>query len=86
MSIAIELSPEVVEEIAKRAAEIVGERESVTERWLTTEQAAAHLGFSASQLYTLVSQRKRNGLPVLKEGSRSYFKASELDAWRERST
>jgi excisionase family DNA binding protein len=76
------LAAEAIEQIAQRAAELVTRRETA-EPWLTTEQAAAHLGLSASQLYTLVSQRRRNGLPVTKEGSRSYFRATELDAWRE---
>jgi excisionase family DNA binding protein len=49
---------------------------------LNVEQAAEHLGISASTLYTLCSKRRRNGIPVTKEGSRSYFKASELHAWR----
>ncbi len=74
---------ELVEQIAQRAAEIVDERPAAPEPWLTVEQAAEHLAISASHLYELCSQRHRNGLPVVKEGSRSYFKASELDAWRE---
>ena len=75
----IEIPPEVVEAIAQRAAEIVAGN-PVAEPWLTHEQAAAHLGISASQLYSLVS--RRNGLPHTKEGSRTYYRASELDAWR----
>jgi excisionase family DNA binding protein len=82
MSAAIPIPEAVLEEIARRAAELI--KEPVTpEPWLTVEQAAAHLAVSPSQLYTLCSQRHRNGLPVVKEGSRSYFRASELDRWRE---
>jgi predicted DNA-binding transcriptional regulator AlpA len=78
-----ELLPAVVEQIAQRAATILAERDAPTaEPWLNAEQAAAHLAISTSQLYSLCSQRHRNGLPVTKEGARSYFRASELDAWR----
>lgn len=52
------------------------------EAWLTTEQAAAHLGISKSQLYQLVHKRNTTHIPLTKNGSRSYFRASELDQWR----
>jgi predicted DNA-binding transcriptional regulator AlpA len=82
-TLAFELPDELVEQIAQRAAELIAERQPTTaEPWLNVEQAAAHLAISTSQLYTLTSQRHRNGLPVTKEGSRSYFRASELDRWR----
>lgn len=80
----VELPAELVEQIAQRAAELVAEQPHAPERWLTVEQAAAHLAISTSQLYSLCSARRVNGFPVRKEGSRSYFKASELDRWRER--
>ncbi len=83
LALAFDVPGEVVEQIAQRAAAIAAESaEPKAEPWLTVEQAAAHLGISTSQLYTLASQRRRNGLPLTKEGSRSYFKASELDRWR----
>lgn len=83
MSLAIELPAELVEQVAARAAELLAERqEAGAEPWLTVEQAAAHLAMSTSQLYSLCSQRRHAGLPVVKEGARSYFKASALDAWR----
>lgn len=83
MSVAVELPDGVVEQIARRAAELVAERSLAPEPWLNVEQAAGHLGISVSQLYTLSSQRHRNGLPCTKEGSRNYYRASELDHWRE---
>jgi excisionase family DNA binding protein len=84
LSLTLALPAELVERIAQRAAAIVAERaEPKAEPWLTVEQAAAHLGISTSQLYTLASRRRCNGLPLTKEGSRSYFRASELDRWRE---
>ena len=84
MSFAIELPEAVIEQVAQRAAELLAERHApAPEPWLTTAEAAAHMGLSTSQLYTLVSQRRRNGIPVTKEGSRSFFRASELDRWRQ---
>jgi excisionase family DNA binding protein len=81
-ALAVELPPELLEQIAERAAKLMESRATATpEPWLTVEQAAAHLALSTSQLYTLCSRRD-SGLPFHKEGSRSYFRASELDAWR----
>ncbi len=51
------------------------------EPWLTVEGAAAHLACSKQRIYDLASQRATNGFPVHKDGSRSLFKASELDQW-----
>ncbi len=82
MSTALELPDVMLDEIARRAAALIGDT-AAAEPWLTVEQAAAHLAISTSQLYTLTSQRHRNGLPVTKEGSRSYYRASELDRWRK---
>jgi excisionase family DNA binding protein len=82
-SFEIALPPELLEQVAQRAAEIIAEKSGAgPEPWLSVEQAAEHLAVSVSQLYTLCSQRTRNGIPLTKEGSRSYFRASELDAWR----
>jgi hypothetical protein len=81
--------PELLEQIAQRAAEIIAEKSGAgagPEPWLNVEQAAEHLAVSVSQLYTLTSQRHRNGLPCLKEGSRNYYRASELDRWRQAAT
>jgi predicted DNA-binding transcriptional regulator AlpA len=84
VSITLDLPDALVEQIAERVAVLLAERaEPKAEPWLTVEQAAAHLGISTSQLYTLASRRRRNGVPLTKEGARSYFRASELDRWRE---
>ena len=84
MTLALELPEDILDAIAQRAAAILADKTAATpEPWLTVDQAAAHMGISVSQLYTLCSQRNRNGLPIVKEGSRSYFRASELDRWRE---
>jgi hypothetical protein len=82
-ALAIELPDELVGRIAERAAQLLADKPGVgPEPWLNVEQAAEHLAISASQLYSLCSARRTNGIPVTKEGSRSYFKASELDRWR----
>jgi hypothetical protein len=83
VELVVTLSDEQLEQLAARAAELLAERqESAAEPWLTVEQAAEHLAISTSQLYSLTSQRHHNGLPLTKEGSRNYYRASELDAWR----
>jgi len=84
VNVVLPVPDEIVEEVARRAAAILAEKPAAAEPWLNVEQAAAHMGISASQLYSLCSARRTNGLPVTKEGSRNYFKASELDRWRER--
>jgi excisionase family DNA binding protein len=78
----IELPAELIERIAARAAELLAEREA-EDRWLTVEQAAQHLGVSASHVYELCARRRTNGFPAVKEGSRTYLKLSQLDAWRQ---
>jgi hypothetical protein len=84
MNAAIELPDTVLDEIAQRAVAILaaGSQQPTPEPWLNVEQAAAHLAISTSQFYTLCSQRQVGGIPITKEGSRTYAKASELDAWR----
>jgi excisionase family DNA binding protein len=48
------------------------------ERWLTLQEAAAHLNVSRSWLY---QKGKSAGVPRAKLGSKYRYKASELDAW-----
>jgi excisionase family DNA binding protein len=83
MSLAIELPDDVIEAVAQRVAILnAGSQQPTPGQWLTVQQAAEHLALSVSQVYALCSARRSNGFPVTKEGSRSYFRASELDAWR----
>lgn len=73
-----------MQEIAQLAADLLAEKTAAaSERWLNVDQAAEHLAMSTSQLYSLCSARRTSAIPVHKEGSRSYFKASELDARRQ---
>ena len=52
--------------------------ESNPERWLTLQEAAAHLNVSRSWLY---QKGKSAGVPRAKLGNKYRYKASELDAW-----
>jgi hypothetical protein len=87
MSVEIAVPDELIQTIAERAAEravelLVERGQPEAEPWLDVRGAAEHMSVSVSQIYTLISQRRRNGIPVTAEGSRRYFKASALDAWR----
>jgi len=48
------------------------------EPWINVRQAAEHLACTESRIYQLCSQRE---IPFCKDGSRSLFRRSELDAW-----
>lgn len=52
--------------------------ESTPERWLTLQEAAAHLNVSRSWLY---QKGKAAGVPRAKLGNKYRYRASELDAW-----
>jgi excisionase family DNA binding protein len=53
-----------------------------SDRWLTTAEAAAHLGCSPNALHKLTAAR---ALPFQQDcpGGKLYFNRSQLDAWRE---
>ncbi len=74
-----ELTPEAVERIAERAAELVAERNGhAQDSWLSVAEAAEHLRCTPSRIYSLVSARR---VPFHKDGSRTLFRRSELDDW-----
>lgn len=81
-AITMEFPPELVEQIAQRAAEIVAEREDARthdDGWLRgAGEIAAYLGCSSSRVYALNSARR---LPVEKDGSAIIARRSDLDAW-----
>lgn len=81
-ALTVDLPPELIEQIATRAAEIVAERASVTgpDAWLTVAEAAEHLRCSTGRVYQLVSARR---IPFAKDGSRTLFRRSEIDRWVE---
>ncbi len=77
------LPDELIEQIAQRAAEIIAEQSHLKpEPWLDVAAAARHLKISISQVYSLCATCR--DFPRTKEGSRTYFRASQLDDWREK--
>ena len=48
------------------------------ERWLTLEEAAAHLNVSLSWLY---QKGQKAGVPLMRIGRQYRVRASDLDAW-----
>lgn len=49
-----------------------------TERWLSVEEIAAHLGISKETIYRWVEREK---IPAHRVGRLWKFKASEVDQW-----
>jgi excisionase family DNA binding protein len=84
MGIQIELSDTQLDELAERIAErLASHTAPVPDGWLTTRQAAEHLGLSVHGLHRLTAGRQ---IPFHQEraGARCWFRRSELDAWRGR--
>jgi len=52
----------------------------MTERWLSVDEIAEHLGVSRDTIYNWISGKK---MPAPKIGKLWKFKASEVDAWAE---
>jgi excisionase family DNA binding protein len=80
MPLSIELPPELVERIARRAADLVAER-SHASPWLNTQSAAEYLDCPPSRIHDLRALRK---LTPRKDGSRLLFRREDLDAYVER--
>jgi len=81
MSLALELPDELVERIARRAAELVTERQTASASpWLSTRDAADYLAAPVSRIHDLVQLRK---LRPHRDGRRLLFKRSDLDAYLE---
>ena len=79
--IAVSVPDEVVERVARRAAELLRDEVPVApERFVDVKEAAQHLGRRPHRIYDLVHQRV---IPFYKEGSRLLFRCSELTAWLE---
>ena len=75
------LPPEVVEQIAWRAAEILAERgqpQVAAEAWITLAEAAEYLACKPRRLYALKAAGR---IPHRKDGERVLFRRSELDRW-----
>ena len=76
--VVLQLSDEQVEQIARRAAELVAGRAPITDEWLTVAEAANYLRCPKSRVYSLVSAKR---IPFVKDGSRTLFSRGALDEW-----
>jgi excisionase family DNA binding protein len=78
-SLAIDLPPELIETIVELVIERIAEDQvPVEDGWLTVAEAADYLRCPKSRIYGLVSARR---IPFEKDGSRTLFRRSKLDAW-----
>lgn len=76
-ALSIDFPPELVEEIARRAAEIVASQ-SALPRWMNTEQAAEYMCCKPARIRDLVSQGK---LKPRKDGTRNLYLREDIDAY-----
>jgi excisionase family DNA binding protein len=79
----LEIDEELIEQIAERAAELIGERSERKEAdgWLRgADKIAAYIDAPRSRVYALVSARR---IPVHHDGSALIARRSELDEWLE---
>jgi excisionase family DNA binding protein len=74
----IDIPQTVIDEIAKRAAELVRPAE---DRWLDAKGAAEYLAVPVSTIHKLSAAR---AIPSSQDvpGGKLYFRRSALDAWR----
>lgn len=72
--------PEFVEEVARRAAEILAEQASEARPYLSVAEAADYLRCKPKRVYDLCSQRR---IPFVKDGSRTLLRRADLDAYLE---
>jgi excisionase family DNA binding protein len=77
-----ELTPDDLAELAARLAPYLPATEQAQpDRWLTTKQAAEHLGLTTNALHRMTAART---VPFEQDapGGKCWFKRSDLDAWR----
>jgi hypothetical protein len=80
-AISFTVGDELVERIARRAADLVAEQsgEPIDDGWLRgAERIAAYIDAPRSRVYALVSARR---IPVHHDGSALIARRSELDKW-----
>ncbi|HEU4905533.1 MAG TPA: hypothetical protein VFT19_05395 [Solirubrobacterales bacterium] len=80
-AISFDVGEELVERIARRAAELLAERpdEPAEDGWLRgAERIAAYIDAPRSRVYALASARR---IPVHRDGSALIARRSELDRW-----
>ncbi len=71
------LDDDALDMLAERLAPRLSKRDQ-TDGWLTVGETAEYLRCPKSRVYSLVSARR---IPFVKDGSRTLFRRSELDAW-----
>lgn len=77
----VEVDEELIEQIARRATELIGERSESASKdgWLRgADRIAAYIDAPRSRVYALVSARR---IPVHHDGSALIARRSELDRW-----
>ena len=77
----VEMDEELIERIAERAAELIGERSkgSTEDGWLRgADRIAAYIDAPRSRVYALASARR---IPIHRDGSALIARRSELDRW-----
>ena len=77
----VEMDEELIEQIAERAAELIGVRSKTSpeDAWLRgADRIAAYIDAPRSRVYALVSARR---IPVHHDGSALIARRSELDRW-----
>ena len=80
-AISVSVGDELVERIARRAAELLKEQASqpAEDGWLRgAERIAAYLDCPRSRVYALASARR---IPIHRDGSALIARRSELDKW-----
>ena len=82
MILNIDVPHEVVETVARRALELMRDKQQESsDGWLDAAGAARYLGIPKTALHKLTAAR---AIPFEQEGAgcKLYFKRSDLDAWR----
>jgi excisionase family DNA binding protein len=74
--LSLELPPELIEQIAQRAADLFAEQNGRVPAYLTPAEAADYLRTSRQRIYDLTSQGR---LKVCKDGSRNLYRREALD-------
>ena len=83
-AVTFDLPPELLEQIAARAAEVVEDRSrEAVESWIGVDGAADYLACARQRIYDLVSQGR---LECRRDGRRLLFRRSWLDAYLEEAT
>jgi excisionase family DNA binding protein len=75
------LDEEDLAELAERLAPLLPRLAITDDRWLTSREAAEHLGLSLNALH---KRTRRHEIPAVQEsdGGKLYFRRTDLDRWR----